>query len=248
MYSKRCVRANNTEALPAYTLYNLFDFIMHNHRELEPEMLSTDPPILVFDKFASYEETDAFIEYAKGKYVRSTGLEIQSDGTYNPIETPIRTSSNTWCQSTECLQNIFVKNVTQRVSAVTNIPDENFEYVQILYYHSCSHENDKNCSFYKRHHDYIDAQYDKNEGPRILTLFLYLNDVEEGGFTEFETGISVQPKKGRAILWPHVKDASPHHIDTRTNHEARPVLKGEKMAANFWIHQYDFKTPHSKGC
>ena len=37
-------------------------------------------------------------------------------------------------------------------------------------------------------------------------------------------------------------------MDIRTNHEAKPVLKGEKMAANFWVHQYDFKTPHSKGC
>ena len=82
----------------------------------------------------------------------------------------------------------------------------------------------------------------------LLTLFIYLNDVEEGGFTVFETGISVQPKKGRAVLWPSVKDSSPHEIDVRTQHEARPVLKGQKMAANFWIHQYDFKTPHKQGC
>lgn len=247
-YSQRCIRENNTEALPPFQLYKMFESILVNFKELEPEMVSMDPPIIVFDNFASIEETNAFVTYAQGKYVRSTGLEVKADGTYGSIETPIRTSSNTWCQSTECLHNEHIQNVTKRVSDVTNIPSKNFEYAQLLYYHSCNNENDKNCSFYKMHHDYIQNLHDKNEGPRILTCFIYLNDVEKGGFTVFETGISVQPKQGRAILWPSVKDETPQMIDPRTNHEARPVLKGEKMAANFWIHQYDFKTPHAKGC
>lgn len=36
--------------------------------------------------------------------------------------------------------------------------------------------------------------------------------------------------------------------DERTDHEALPVTKGEKFGANFWIHQYDFRTTHAKGC
>ena len=45
-----------------------------------------------------------------------------------------------------------------------------------------------------------------------------------------------------------VKADEPHEKDERTDHEALPVTKGEKFGANFWIHQYDFKGTHAKGC
>ena len=34
----------------------------------------------------------------------------------------------------------------------------------------------------------------------------------------------------------------------RTHHEALPVLKGTKYAANFWLHQYDYISAHNSGC
>jgi prolyl 4-hydroxylase len=63
----------------------------------------------------------------------------------------------------------------------------------------------------------------------MLTLFLYLNDVEEGGETNFpKVDVTVQPKKGSALLWPSVLDEDPEKKDFRTDHEALPVLKGIK--------------------
>jgi hypothetical protein len=66
-------------------------------------------------------------------------------------------------------------------------------------------------------------------GPRILTVFLYLNDVEEGGGTRFtDLDITVMPKQGRAILWPSVTNNDPLEQELLTHHEAMPVLKGIK--------------------
>ena len=60
----------------------------------------------------------------------------------------------------------------------------------------------------------------------MLTLFLYLNDVEEGGGTHFPLlDITVQPKKGSALLWPSVVDDDIEKKDFRTDHEALPVLQ-----------------------
>jgi hypothetical protein len=55
------------------------------------------------------------------------------------------------------------------------------------------------------------------------------SDVEDGGGTSFPfLDITVQPKKGNALLWPSVLDEDPEKKDRRTEHEALPVLKGIK--------------------
>ncbi len=89
----------------------------------------------------------------------------------------------------------------------------------------------------------------RQQGVRILTLYLYLNDVEAGGGTNFDKlGITVMPKRGRALLWPSVLDANPDNKDGRTTHQALSVEKGIKYGANAWFHQRDFKTPNLQGC
>ena len=103
--------------------------------------------------------------------------------------------------------------------------------------------------YYVTHNDYIPDHQFMMCGPRVYTLFLYLNDVPEGGGTKFpKVGIEVTPKRGRAVLWPSVLDETPMLIDRRTVHSAEPVLKGQKFGANAWLHQYDFKGPNFKGC
>jgi hypothetical protein len=69
------------------------------------------------------------------------------------------------------------------------------------------------------------------EGCRILTVYLYLNDVEEGGGTNFPVlDLTVMPKQGRVVLWPSVLDSNPHDMDNRTNHQALPVVQGVKVS------------------
>ena len=69
-----------------------------------------------------------------------------------------------------------------------------------------------------------------------VSRFLYFNDVDEGGETEFNLlNITVQPRRGRLLLWPNVLDARPDLSDRRTDHEARPVLAGQKHAVNSWV-------------
>ena len=85
-----------------------------------------------------------------------------------------------------------------------------------------------------------------------LISFLFVNiftDVEEGGETAFPNlNLSVKPKKGRGLLWPSTLNANPELQDPRTMHEARPVLKGTKYAANSWIHLYDYAKSNLWGC
>ncbi|ETO25077.1 hypothetical protein RFI_12067 [Reticulomyxa filosa] len=94
-----------------------------------------------------------------------------------------------------------------------------------------------------------EVQWDMICGPRILTFFIYLNDVEEGGETAFpHLSLSVKPKKGKAILWPNVPSHDYFVRDDDTHHAAQPVLKGVKYGTNAWIHLYEFRDAWERGC
>jgi len=63
--------------------------------------------------------------------------------------------------------------------------------------------------------------------PRAFVLSIYLNDVEEGGETEFlHFSKRVQPKTGRIVIWPA---AFPYV------HRGNPPLSGEKYILTSWM-------------
>ena len=83
----------------------------------------------------------------------------------------------------------------------------------------------------------------------MLTWYMYLSDVEEGGGTHFpELNLTVAPKKGRAAMWASVLSDDPYLRDDRTDHEAQEVRKGVKYGANLWIHMYEFRQMSTRGC
>ena len=63
--------------------------------------------------------------------------------------------------------------------------------------------------------------------PRAFVFSIYLNDVEEGGETEFlHFSKRVKPKKGRIVIWPA---AFPYL------HRGNPPLSGEKYILTSWM-------------
>ena len=84
---------------------------------------------------------------------------------------------------------------------------------------------------------------------RLFTFFIYLHTPEAGGQTFFPwPNVTIQPKKGSALLWPNVRDEDVRVADMRTEHEALPPSAGLKFSANLWLHQYDFRGPNIHGC
>jgi hypothetical protein len=83
----------------------------------------------------------------------------------------------------------------------------------------------------------IESQVALRAGPRIVTVYIYLNDVHGGGGTHFEKlDLTVMPKRGRVVIWPSVYDHDVNEKDWRTMHEALPVEAGIKYGANAWFH------------
>jgi len=203
---------------------------------------SRDPWVITLDDVVSEEEAKRLIELGGILgYDRSEDVgALQADGSYGSIVSEGRTSSNAWCLD-KCYEDPLARQAMDRLSELTMIEEKHSEYLQLLRYEPGQ--------FYENHHDYIGHNIDNQQGVRVLTAYLYLNDVEAGGGTMFSgLNITVMPKRGRALFWPSVRNDSPNEKDPRTNHEALPVEAGVKYGANGWYHQYDFKTPFDIGC
>merc|ERR1740129_1326969 len=154
----------------------------------------------------------------------------------------VRTSENAWCTQ-GCWFDPIVMGVVDRIAEVTTVPPRNFENFQMVRY--------TKGQFYRTHNDCNpkDNQPTQTAGHRIFTVFLYLNDVEEGGYTDFpQLGERVTPKKGHAVFWPDVKNLNPEECDLRYAHHAMDVTKGMKYGANIWVHQWDYQTSSLWGC
>mmetsp|Transcript_30740 Transcript_30740/g.65924 ORF Transcript_30740/g.65924 Transcript_30740/m.65924 type:complete len:558 (-) Transcript_30740:700-2373(-) len=205
---------------------------------------SLPPWVITFDNLLTDEECDSLIQHGfDAGYKRSEDVGQQKfDGTLTSKKSIGRTSENAWCTTRNgCRTQTVPKRVLDRMTSIVGIPPENSEDLQILKYEVGQ--------FYNTHHDYIPHQKERQCGPRILTFFLYLSDVEAGGGTDFpDLGITVSPKKGRAVLWPSVYSSHPMEVDNRMRHQALPVIAGTKFGANAWIHMFDYMEPQANGC
>ena len=93
---------------------------------------------------------------------------------------------------------------------------------------------------FKEHCDWFDtnASYWKHEsatgGQRSWTAMVYLNDVEEGGVTEFtRLGVTIPPQMGALLLWNNNLPDGRENWDTM--HAAHPVVKGSKYVITKWF-------------
>jgi len=210
---------------------DMFRGALRDFPQYAPVALSESPYVLQFENLIDESEAADLIARCENRFERSMAGDQLS---------PVRTSSQCWCDDANgCTSHPTILAVTQRMMNITRLPENNAEYMQILQYHPGQ--------FYKQHHDQQTGHWTP-QGVRLYTFFVYLSDVEEGGGTKFpHLGFQVTPKRGRAILWPSVTESDFTEADMRTEHEALPVERGVKYAANLWLHLYDFRTPSRSG-
>jgi prolyl 4-hydroxylase len=225
------------------------------------------PWLVHFEDFVKEEESKVLLKYTKKEF-DDAGDDKGANrfGTYRPGD---RTNKNAWCtRENGCATDRKVKALQKRISKVVGAPVENFENLQILNYGPGQR--------YQTHHDHEgeDTQ-EAFSGPRVLTFFMYFNDVEEGGETHFpwvngtelgrhpgaeefladisdrglhySSGLAVRPRKGSAVLWASVGDDL-HQQLHETHHAALPVIQGTKFAANAWVHLRDLDAPSRWQC
>jgi prolyl 4-hydroxylase len=225
-------------------------FLPSQKREVRVEMLSTTPRLLLVKNFISKEECDKIIETAKPRLEHSTVAVVKGEKQASDTNNQVRTSSTAWLNSRSSgLQ--LLDEIQRRVYELVKVPMDHAEDMQVLHYGYKQH--------YHAHHDFFDPnvyptpEYKKGHN-RMITVFMYLSDVEEGGETNFpfangekgltsyekcDMGIKVKPKLGDCVIFYSMK-AEAHRpqgnqLDNNSLHAGCDVLKGDKWSANYWI-------------
>lgn len=197
------------------------------------EIVSSNPVVIIYDDILSSYECDYIIKIAKDRMERS-----RVDADEGRIESTIRTSSQAWIQP---FHDLTVQDVSKRISSIVSVDLKNVEDIQVVHY-SVSQE-------YQAHFDAYDVSTKAGKravtsaGQRIFTALIYLNDVEKGGETDFPNlGITVEPKKGRMVVFSNIDAANSLVPHTLSLHAALPVEEGEKWACNFWFHENQYNS------
>lgn len=245
--SAEALGTNETLAVAPGDIGRMFEGLPERFPQYKVKLLSVEPDgpyVATFDDFVTAEEARVVRQITAPNLARSTdqGRIDPRTGVQEKVTSKGRTSRNAWCDvNSGCSDNPVVKKLIKRISDVVQVPVANFEWMQVLQY-------DKGQE-YNTHHDSSPQEFQMPAGPRLYTFFLYFDEVEEGGGTNFpQLNITVNPAKGKALLWPSCLSDRPNEIDSRTFHAALPVVRGRKLAANVWVRQRDYRKPNLWGC
>jgi prolyl 4-hydroxylase len=210
------------------------DDIDINETIQEPNIntLNELPSVFTINKFITDEECQHMITISK-PIMKDSLVSDNKTGTISKG----RTSKNAWIQHNH---DKITKQIGEKIAKVVDIPLENAEAFQVIYYGEGGE--------YRRHYD--SWTHDGSEktlrcmkygGARIKTALVYLNDVEEGGSTCLnKINVDVNAEKGKLLVFENTYTNSniKHPL---SEHAGMPVIKGEKYAFNLW-----FKECHSK--
>ena len=190
-------------------------------------MYSADPVVYVVSNFLSDEECKAFVDLGKGNMERAT---VMTDDQHEVHQS--RTNDYYWIEHSA---NDIVHEASKRFSVLVQMPINNAEQFQLVYYGPGNQ--------YKPHFDAFDKTTKEGQknwfpgGQRMVTALAYLNDVEEGGETDFpKVDVSVKPNKGDVVVFHNCIDGTTD-INPKSLHAGSPVVSGEKWAVNLWFRE-----------
>jgi len=125
----------------------------------------------------------------------------------------------------------FVRKITRRIDDLLGLDPTWGETIQGQRYLP-GQKFGPHCDWF-----FTDAHYWPTEaergGQRSWTAMVYLNDVEEGGSTDFvHLGLSIAPKQGAILMWSNAdREGVPN---TWTNHTGTAVKAGVKYIITKW--------------
>ncbi len=195
------------------------------------------PYLWGLDDILSADECTAIIEASRSRLEPAT-VSVDN-GVYGAAGSGVgddRTNTVASFEPNEQVSPEFdgvIEKLRQIVAELTLLPPEHQEPCQVLHYDVGEEFLPHTDSFTP------DSEYSRWEltrgGERLYTFIVYLNEVDEGGETEFpRQQVTISPAPGRAGFWCNHVDGEVYH---NSLHTAHPVKQGEKWALVIWVRE-----------
>tara|TARA_R110000822_G_scaffold33817_2_gene96124 strand:+ start:536 stop:1147 length:612 start_codon:yes stop_codon:yes gene_type:complete len=182
----------------------------------------------IYDGYVTDAECDEAITYYQKKdslnqaygrlQTENCPLTVKSDTSINLDEREVKV----WFKQMKPLLINFdtaLRHYQDTTGALSAYGVEQFEYTVI--------KIQKTLPTQGYHVWHLEHGSDYDNSRRALVFTVYLNDVENGGETEFlNQSVRVKPVKGRCVIWP----AGFPYV-----HRGNPPLQGEKYIMTSWL-------------
>nr|WP_315465846.1 2OG-Fe(II) oxygenase [uncultured Rhodoferax sp.] len=197
---------------------------------IDVQFASYSPRAALLHGFLSPEECDGLIELARHR-IRASEVSDSVTGT-SMVDSASRNSAGTFLRNDE---SSLVANLRSRAEELLGWPATHFEEFEVTRYEPGAE--------FREHMDCLERDEKPDfkpfgdAGDRIATLVLYLNEVEEGGATQFPVaGVEVRPHRGSALFFAYQEPDG--LMDASSLHAGMPVVRGCKWIATLWIHAH----------
>lgn len=191
---------------------------------IKPSITRLTDYIKIYDDICDKELCDEIIELFKSQEEHQEYIDRSQRPTFTEMNISQRYTARdvAWMGIQKQVQAHFVESVAKYVDEVDLGPDfpaqYSFEEFRIKQYRENSTDEFA---------DHVDVG-DHNSARRFLVCFLYLNDVEGGGTTDFpKLEHAITPKCARILVFP------PNWM---YRHAGRPVTKGTKYIIGSYLH------------
>ena len=166
---------------------------------------------------------DDFLNEAECEHIITKTLSCLRPSTITNADEPDKYFRTSHTCDLGLLEDDIIQKIDLRISAMMGLDRSYSEVLQGQHY-----EVDQE---FKAHTDFFEQDeletYGGEGGQRSYTFMVYLNDVEEGGETDFSLiNQVITPKRGRAVIWNSLNpDGS---VNKNSLHHAHAVVKGSK--------------------
>lgn len=180
--------------------------------------------LYAIENFLNEEECRKIINLLTSKLRPSELTTAEADKSYRTSRT---------CDLGQ-LNDPFMANIDSRICKMIGIDSSYSEVFQGQYY-EVGQQFKAHTDFFEKHEM---ATFGGKMGQRTYTFMIYLNDVEEGGETNFvNVKESIKPQRGMAVIWNSLYPNGA--TNSHSTHHGMPVIKGYKAIITKWFRSYN---------
>jgi len=222
-------------------------FVSYPNAEVESS--KDDPFVVVLQNFLSSDEADTLKSLPSSA---TAGWNLQDDAQSHRV---VASCPN----NNACGQDETYTKIMDRISSLVDVKVSHLEPIEMIQF-----ENSIEPKTIKRlEHNFKVSSLWKPAGPRVLSLFIFLSDVnnnDEGqggsgglGFPYLDW-LYIKPKKGMAVLWSNVKSEDLWQLDPMTKFEHFPLQQDEggdgkvHFGAFSHVRLYNYTDAYLRGC